>query len=115
MDLMEKRQNIADFPGVCHCHIRTYDKRVGSPTRALMAAETSVITTWTKPLRGGKITATRRACVRLALLLLRVSSRLPRPPLLPARPIYALKQTVCRRPPASFKSLYPKGRNGLRW
>jgi len=48
------------------------------------------------------------------LLLLRVSSRLPRPPLLPARPIYVLKQTVCRRPPASFKSLYRKGRNGLR-
>src|SRR5271157_1547363 len=51
----------------------------------------------------------RRPC----FFLLRVTSRLPKPPLLPARPIYALKQTVCR-PPASFKSPYPKGRNGLR-
>ncbi|MGA2706037.1 MAG: hypothetical protein ABSH35_33760, partial [Isosphaeraceae bacterium] len=66
-----------------------------------------------KPLRGGKITVTRRDRVGLALLLLRVTSRLPKPPLLPARPIYVLKQTVCR-PTASSKSLYPKGRNGLR-
>src|SRR5271157_3845620 len=66
-----------------------------------------------EPLHGGNVPVTRRACVGLALLSLRVSSRLPKPPLLPARPIYALKQTVCR-PAASFKSLYPKGRNGLR-
>ena len=45
MDLMEKRQNKAGFSGVYRCNIRTYDKKVDSPTRALMAAETSEITT----------------------------------------------------------------------
>src|SRR5208282_1833990 len=52
-------------------------------------------------LHGGNVPATRRACVGLALLLLPLSSRLPKPPLLPARPIYVLKQTLCR-PPRGF-------------
>src|SRR5208337_501023 len=75
--------------------------------RALMPAGTPVFSTRTKPLRGGKITVTRRACVGLALHLLRVTSRLPKPPLLPARPIYVLKQTACR-PAASFKKPVPE-------
>ena len=51
----------------------------------------------------GKSPWLRRACVHLALHLLRVSSRLPNPPLLPARPIYVLRQTVFRPPAASFE------------
>src|SRR5208282_388785 len=38
---MEKCQNKAGCSGFCCCQIRTYDERAGSPTRALMAAETS--------------------------------------------------------------------------
>src|SRR5208282_6093433 len=54
-----------------------------------------------------KIPTTRLACVGLALHLLRVTSRLPKPPLFAARSIYALKQTPCR-PPASFKKPVPE-------
>jgi len=43
---MEKCQNKAGCSGFCCCQIRTYDERAGSPTRALMAAETSETTTF---------------------------------------------------------------------
>src|SRR5208283_318444 len=60
-----------------------------------------------EPLHGGNVPVTRRACVGLALLSLRVTSGLPKPPLLPRHSIYVLKQTACR-PAALFKKPVPE-------
>ena len=53
-----------------------------------------------EPLHAGNVPVPGRACVGLVLLLLRVSSRLSKPPLLPARPIYSIKAN--RMPPRGF-------------
>jgi hypothetical protein len=46
MELIEKRQNKANCSGVYHCQIRTYDERARNPARALAAAETPEISTF---------------------------------------------------------------------
>ncbi len=46
VELIEKRQNKVNFSGVCHCHIRSYDKKVGSPKGACLADETSGTSTY---------------------------------------------------------------------
>ncbi len=46
MEMIENRQNKADFPGVCHCQITTYDKESEVPRGALQAAETSGTSTF---------------------------------------------------------------------
>ena len=43
---IEASQNKANCSGICHYQIRTYDERVRSPTRALMAAGTPEISTF---------------------------------------------------------------------
>ena len=53
-----------------------------------------------EPLHAGNVPVPGRACVGLVLLLLRVSSRLSKPPLLPARPIYSIRAN--RMPPRGF-------------
>src|SRR5208282_3324982 len=45
MEMIENCQNRAGFSGVCHCQTTTYDKKIGSPTGALSAAETSETST----------------------------------------------------------------------
>jgi len=46
MEMIENRQNKADCSGVCLCQITIYDKNREVPRGALMAAETSGISTY---------------------------------------------------------------------
>ncbi len=43
MKMIENGQNKADFSGICHCQITTYDKESEVQWGALIAAETSGI------------------------------------------------------------------------
>jgi hypothetical protein len=79
----------------------------GGPQQLTPAAPYSPPPSLNEPLHGGNVPVTRRACVGLALLSLRVTSGLPKSPLLPRHSIYVLKQTACR-PAASFKKPEPE-------
>jgi len=45
MEMIENRQNKADFSGVCRCQLTAYGKINGSLTGALSGAETSETST----------------------------------------------------------------------